>query len=75
MGAAAEHVKVYMTLPAVLADTTVCEPEVLMLPLQALLALQAAALLLDHVSVTAEPADTVVGAIDRLTVGVGDAAE
>ncbi|HEX4377779.1 MAG TPA: hypothetical protein VHZ99_11575, partial [Steroidobacteraceae bacterium] len=53
--------------------STVCVPDAARLPVQPLLAVQPAALVLDQVMVAAAPADTVVGDTDRFTVDVAEA--
>ena len=64
------QVSVYVTEPAVVG-VTAWEPIVAWLPLQAPLAVQEVALLLDHISVADWPAVIEVGLTDRVTVGIG----
>jgi hypothetical protein len=64
------HVRVYVTEPDVVG-VTAWEPVAAWLPLQAPLAVQEAAWVLDHVRVADWPAVIEVGLTDRVTVGVG----
>ena len=64
------QVSVYVTEPDVVGVTD-WEPIVASLPLQAPLAVQEVAWLLDHISVADWPAVIEVGLTDRVTVGIG----
>jgi hypothetical protein len=64
------QVSVYVTEPDVVG-VTACDPVAASLPLQAPLAVQEAACVLDHVRVADWPAVIDVGLTDRVTVGAG----